>query len=466
MKKTLYILYILAISLSSNAQINPNLYDTDRLSPAFHAGRRAALREKMPNKSVTVVFANPERQRNNDTDFQYAQNPNLYYLTGYPEPNAVLVVSKEEIEMNGMKGTEFFFVQDRNPRMEVWTGRRLGKEGTQTQLGIVPTGIGKDFVNSSLDFSQFDKILTQIPTGLADGGFGTDAGHLSKLVASFQNKTKDIKAKIDNRLYQNYLSELREIKQAEEMPLLRKAIDISVLGHIESMKFVEAGVTEYQAQSVMEYVFKSNGSEYVGYPSICGGAENACILHYISNRRKLEQQDMFLSDCGAEYHGYTADITRTVPVSGKFSAEQKAIYEIVLKAQDAGIAVCKEGNPFGGTHEAAFKVVAEELQRLGIIKDKNEAYRYFMHGTSHFLGLDVHDWGVSQTLKVGHVLTVEPGIYIPANSPCDAKWWNIGVRIEDDILITPTGNENLSKAAPRTVADIEKMMAEKSRFKK
>ena len=474
----------------TSAQVKPDLYDTDKLTPAFHAGRRAALREKMPPHSVAVFFANPERIRNNDTDYQYAQEPNLYYLTGYLEPNAVLLITKDEVAVNGRKGTEFFFAQERNPAREAWTGRRLGKEGVEKELKLAKVQLGQDFKAFALDFSQFDKIMAVLPLGAVDTP--RDSTDLYSLVEQFKAKTPGQTP--DAQSLRQIMGQLRQVKLPEEMVLLQKAIDISCQGHREVMKFMDPGVTEYQAQSVMEYVFKSNGSEYVGYGSIAGGSENACILHYITNRRTLQNGDVFLADCGAEYHGYTADVTRTMPVNGKFSPEQKTIYELVLAAQDAGFAACQPGAAFRSVHQAAFKVIAGGLLKLGIAKDSAEVRRYFNHGTSHSLGLDVHDLIAPPravpapavltassaitavapaytgppvfNLMPNFVLTVEPGIYIPANSPCDPKWWNIGIRIEDDVIITDAGHRVLSASAPRTVAEVEQMMAERSEFRK
>jgi len=232
------------------------------------------------------------------------------------------------------------------------------------------------------------------------------------------------------------------------------------------MKAVKPGMTEYQAQAIMEYSFKKNGSEYPGYPSINGAAENACVLHYVTNLKLMKNGDLLLSDCAAEYHGYTADVTRTVPVNGKFSPEQKIIYELVLAAQDSAIAVCKPGMPYSGSDATARRVINRGLIALGIAANETEARRYFPHGTSHHLGLDVHDLGIrgNQPFEPGMYLTVEPGIYIPPGSKCDPKWWSIGVRIEDDILITKEGNRNLSAGAPRTVAEIEKLTKAKTIF--
>ncbi len=469
----LYLLsFLLLFSSLAFVQTNPALYDTDKLTPAFHAGRRAALRAAMPANTAVVVFANPERNRNNDTDFQYAQNPNFYYLTGYGEPNALLILTKDEVTVGNQRGTEFFVAQERNPVREVWTGRRLGKEGTERELHLKNVNLGKDFARFPIDFAKFDSVLCILPEGVVDTN-PRDSTELYDLVAQFNAKTKG-RVVSASRLYQ-LMAQLRQQKLPEELVLLRKAIDITTEGHREVMKFLEPDVTEYQGQSVMEYVFKKNGSEYVGYGSIAGGAENSCVLHYISNRRTLKKGDLFLADCGAEYHGYTADITRTMPVNGTFSPEQRLIYDLVLAAQEAGFSACQPNKPYWQVHQAAFRVVKEGLIKLGITTDSLTTRRYFMHGTAHSLGLDVHDAMLFRNpanprqgamMLPNFVTTVEPGIYIPANSPCDPKWWNIGIRIEDDVLITETGHEVLSLAAPRTVADIEKLMREKSDFKK
>ncbi|MGB7393066.1 MAG: M24 family metallopeptidase, partial [Pricia sp.] len=209
-------------------------------------------------------------------------------------------------------------------------------------------------------------------------------------------------------------------------------------------------------------VYKKYGAEYEGYPSIVGGGNNGCILHYIENNKPQVGDDLVLMDLGAEYHGYTADVTRTIPANGKFSKEQKQIYDIVYDAQEAGIAASVVGAPFGAPGRAASKVVAEGLLRLGIISSEEGARTYFPHGTSHYLGLDVHDKGTFQAFKPNTVITVEPGIYIPEGSDCDKKWWGIAVRIEDDILIAEDGPVNLSAMAPRTTKAIEKMMAQPS----
>jgi Xaa-Pro aminopeptidase len=217
-------------------------------------------------------------------------------------------------------------------------------------------------------------------------------------------------------------------------------------------------MAEYELEALMEYHIRRAGAEDVGYPSIVGSGRNSCILHYQTNRRITRAGDLVLADCGAEYHGYTADITRTFPINGRFTPEQRQLYLLVLEAQDSAIASASVGAPFRATHRSASSVLARGLIELGIITTEADLKRYFMHGTSHYLGLDVHDAGTYGPLRAGTVITVEPGIYIPPGSPCDEKWWNIGIRIEDDILVTENGPINLSARLPRHPDAIEALM--------
>jgi Xaa-Pro aminopeptidase len=228
------------------------------------------------------------------------------------------------------------------------------------------------------------------------------------------------------------------------------------------MKAIQPGMSEFDLQGLFEYIHKKYGAEWEGYPPIVGAGKNGCILHYEENTKKNIGTDMVLMDVGAEYHGYSADVTRTVPSTGKFSPEQKKIYNLVYKAQEEVFKLCKEGTPFDSTENKAKEVLADGLINLGIIKNREEVARYYPHGCSHFLGLDVHDKGIYDNLLANMVITVEPGIYIPENSPCDKKWWGIAVRIEDDVLIKKDGYELLSYLAPRKSEDVEKMIAKKS----
>ncbi|CAN5363412.1 Xaa-Pro aminopeptidase [soil metagenome] len=430
--------------------------DKDQLSTAFHQQRRAALRELLPPKSCAVFFANPVRNRSNDVDFQYSQNPNFYYLTGYTEPNALILIFKEPRNIDGNQVNEILFVQERNAKEEIWTGQRLGVDGAKKLLGINAVYNGKDFNEFGIDFSKFEKIFVGFPE--FPNQEKNDNADLADLVNQFRFKTAQQSAAVDSSRLQRFMAELREVKQAEELILIQKAIDISIAGFTEMIKIIKPGMTEYQAQAIVEFYMKKYGSEYQGYGSIAGGGKNSCVLHYTFNRKELVATDMLLADMGAEYHGYTADITRTVPVDGNFSTEERAIYQLVLDAQNAGFNACRPGNIFSATQIAAKEVIAKGLMKLGIITKPEDVTIYFMHGTSHYLGLDVHDAGTYGSLKPGTIITVEPGIYIPSGSACDPKWWNIGVRIEDDVLITEEGFKVLSIALPREIDALELLM--------
>ncbi|MEN8880580.1 MAG: M24B family metallopeptidase, partial [Polaribacter sp.] len=237
---------------------------------------------------------------------------------------------------------------------------------------------------------------------------------------------------------------------------------ISAVGQIEVMKAMKPHMSETELQGIHEFVYKKYGAEYEGYPSIVGAGNNGCILHYIENNKTKVGNDLVLMDLGAEYRGFTADVTRTIPANGKFTKEQKQIYNLVYEAQEAGIALYTIGSKMSAPNQVARNIVNEGLFKLGIIKSVDERHNYFPHGTSHHIGLDVHDPGNYNTFEENMVVTMEPGIYIPDGSPCDKKWWGIGIRIEDDILVTKNGPVNLSAEAPRTTEAIEAVMAKKS----
>lgn len=259
------------------------------------------------------------------------------------------------------------------------------------------------------------------------------------------------------------MAKLRGIKTKDEIELIRNAVSISCLGQIEVMKAIKPGMSEREIQGIHEFVYKKYQAEDLGYPSIVGAGHNGCILHYIDNYKpSVTSKELILMDLGAEFHGYTADITRTIPVSGKFSPEQKLIYELVLKAQEEAMKITRPGTPRQALTDTCRAVVNRGLVQLGIIK-KDEKHLYFPHGVSHHIGLDVHDRG-GLNLEENNTVTIEPGIYIPDNAACDKKWWGIAVRIEDDYLITKDGYEHLSKIAPRTVKEIEDMMKQPSVF--
>ena len=517
MKKLFWTLLLLTASVGVFAQS----YFEDGLSADWHKGRRDELRKLMPENSLAVFFNNPVKNRNNDVDYVYHPDTDFFYLTGFREPNAVLVIFSEMREVNGETVDELVFVQNRDPRAEQWNGKRLGTEGVIEKLGIKGAMLNSEFAEKSgVNLNDFDKIFTfslaenieessanrpligmvndfKTATSYPDNLNGTTAqiygmiknsdletsGRVAQmiqrysqqypemaddpLISSFMNaespekrmvvKEEIPEQKLDIISLEQMMNELRGVKTQEEIALLRKAVKISAIGQIEVMKAAKVGMSEREIQGVHEFIYKRYGAEELGYPSIVGGGHNGCILHYIENDERDLSDRLLLMDLGAEWRGYTADVTRTIPINGKFNEEERAIYELVYQAQEAGIALAKPGATFQEIDAAGRKIIDDGLAKLGIIK-KGESHTYFPHGTSHHLGLDVHDRGTREPIKEGMVFTIEPGIYIPEGSDCDPKWWGIAVRIEDDILITSTGSENLSADAPRTVAAIEEMM--------
>lgn len=463
MKKLYTLLLLFFVAQTTFAQ---DFEPTDYLSKEFHAGRRDALRAIMPENSVMAVFAYPTRNFSNDVDYLYHQNPDLYYFTGYKEPDALVLIFKEaQKDANGNTFKELFFVQKKNAQQESWTGRRLGVEGAKQKLGIPMAFNGSDFAAYPIDLSKFKSVIYSAPPTMVPSK--TESATLAGLFLSFQKKANLsadnlTEANTARRTYNTLTGQLREIKTPEEIVMLRKAVEISCQGQNEVMKAAHANMSELEIQGLHEFVHKKYGSENIGYGSIIGSGENGCILHYETNTKTKVGNSLILMDVGAEYHGYTADVTRTIPASGKFTEDEKKIYQIVYDAQEAAFKTLKDGSTFGKASAAADEVISEGLLKLGIIKEKKDFRKYYTHGLGHHIGLDVHDRSASRTLLKNMVITIEPGIYIPANSDCDKRWWSIGVRIEDDVLITQDGYENLSHFAPRSIADVEKKMATKS----
>lgn len=445
----------------------------DYLKKEFHKDRREQLRKILPDNSVAVFFTNPVRNRANDVEYVYHQNPNFYYLTGYKEPHSMLLIFKDEQRVGGNSFNEMIFVRERNEFAEMWAGKRLGVEGVQDELGFRVAFNGREFESSKIDFSTFDKILfKKFDNDVRDTKARAD---LYDLINSFKEKVSfdlinleipvndkiynEVQKRIDNKSLIGLMASLREVKTTEELILLKKAIEISAIGQLEMMKAMHPNMSETEAQGVHEFVYKKYGAEYEGYPSIVGAGGNGCILHYFDNNKtKIGDNNLILMDLGAEYHGYTADVTRTIPANGKFTPEQKLIYDLVYKAQEAGIAEAKIGNKFRAPNDITKKIINNGLAELGIIESAKSKHWYYPHGASHHIGLDVHDPGNYGRFKENMVITVEPGIYISEGSPCAEKWWGIAVRIEDDILIAKNGPINLSATAPRKSEEIEKAM--------
>ena len=521
------IVAFLTISLKGFTQV-----PADYLSKDFHKERREVLRSKMPNNSVTVVFANPLRNRANDVDYVFHQDPNFYYLTGYREPNGVLVLfSENQTNQYGKSYNEILYVQKRDKRAELWNGKRLGTEGAKDELGFDTAMNAEEFIKSTIDFKKFDKVFIEkfkddyrdlagadvfdlvksfkiradydpsmflsgmkeyVYSNIAETPVESSANVIriidrlatrspeikdDDLIKGYKAATTDDlkkefkqkvsialkpKTNIDLSFLAANLATMREVKTAEELILLTKAVRISAIGQIEVMKAMKPHMSETELQGIHEFVYKKYGAEYEGYPSIVGAGNNGCILHYIENNRTKVGNEMVLMDLGAEYRGFTADVTRTIPANGKFNKAQKEIYDLVYEAQEAGIALYTIGASMQAPGAIAIKIINEGLFKLGIINSADEKHNYFPHGTSHHIGLDVHDPGNYRNFEENMVVTMEPGIYIPDGSDCDKKYWGIGIRIEDDILVTKKGPINLSGEAPRTTEEIEKMMAKKS----
>ncbi|WP_044204780.1 aminopeptidase P family protein [Flammeovirga sp. OC4] len=530
MKKIVLLLSLFTLCYHSFAQYK--FKPTDYTSKTFHQSRRDSLRAKMPDNSVAIFFANPVRNRANDVNYIYHQDPDFFYLTGYREPNAVLIIFKTPFTLeNGETCTDLIYVQPKDEYDEMWNGGRLGVQGVYDQLGLQNVRSNQEFRKIEIDFQNFQHILTfdpprdvrdniydpyelfdfikifkkksQYPTYLntatedlynmmrkvtlqdqADiaqiiGGELVDAAvlRLDQNIISFLTAPSPEQrvsvgeslptTNIQIRVLDSLMKDLRQIKQEEEIKLLKKAIFISCVGQKEVMKAIKPGMSETEIQGIHEFVYKKYGAEYEGYPSIVGAGENACMLHYISNNKpKMEDGELILMDCGAEYRGYTADVTRTIPVNGTFTKEQKLLYNIVLEAQTKAIEECQAGKTFEEVYEVATEIIGKGLTKLKIIEFPEDYARYFPHGLMHHIGLDVHDKGHYETLLPNMVVTVEPGIYIPEQSECDEKWWGIGIRIEDDILITEEGPVNLSATAPRTISEIETLMEQESAFDK
>ncbi len=436
------------------------IYDGDRLPPSFHAGRRKLVVDSMQPNSIALFLAAAEKNRSNDNNYEYHQDPNFYYLTGCIEPGSALILSKDGIALSdGRKVHEILFVRNRNKMQETWTGRRLGTQGASSVLKV-EAALSMDSLQAILHallpvvtMFYYDPHLADIrEPALDDTILLKNIDDLDRIKESHPN------LEINTALHHRILAELREVKTPDELRLMRKAISISNEAHNAVIHDARPGWFEYQIQAEAEDIFTKNGAEYTAYPCIVGSGPNSTILHYETNRRQTQSGDFIEMDMGAEYHGYCADITRSFPISGEFTPEQRTIYELVLAAQDSGIKACVAGAPVQSAHLAALHVIKSGLLRLGIIKDSNMYKLYFMHGTSHYLGLDVHDAGTGGPLVPGIVLTVEPGVYIPAGSACDPKWWNIGCRIEDDILVTDHGPEILSAQSPRDINSLEKLM--------
>lgn len=430
--------------------------------------RQKHLLHTMQPNSICLVAASNLVTRSRDTEYPFRQDSYFQYLCGFPEPEAWLVLSNHQ---QYSKGPCILFCLDKDPAKEIWHGRRTGPKQAEQQYPI----------NTAFAVDELDEELLDLIDGHQHlyfaQGHSHDADYLVlSLLQALRDAPKQSKqapsSVIDVRVI---LDEMRLIKSNNEIHMMRQSAAVATQAHIRAMKFVEADKNEYHLEAEIHHEFAMQGAKYPAYSTIVGSGDNGCVLHYTENNQCLKAGDLVLIDAGCEWQGYASDITRTFPVSGVFSTEQKQLYQLVLDAQLAAFDTIKPNNTIKQVSDVAIAVITQGLINLGLLEGEltdniqRQTYRkFYMHGLSHWLGLDVHDVGnykvdgQDRPLKAGMVLTVEPGIYIAPNSDVDSKWCGIGIRIEDNLLITQMGYENLTLAAPKSISDIEALMIKKS----
>jgi Xaa-Pro aminopeptidase len=427
---------------------------------APHRARRARLLEAM-QAGVAIVPTAPERLRNRDTDYQYRFDSYFYYLTGFPEPEALLVL------IAGSEPKSVLFCREKNPERELWDGYRFGFEAARDAFGF-----DEAHPVAELDV-KLPELLANQPTLFFAPGMDPawDARVMGWLNQVRAKARMGVVAPADIRDVRSVLDEMRLVKDEHEIGIMRRAAALSAGAHVRAMRVARPGMMEYEIEAELLHEFRRHGAQFPAYWPIVASGPNACVLHYRENDRLMGEGDLLLIDAGGELDGYAADITRTFPVSGKFEGPQKAVYELVLAAQTAAAAAVRPGNRWDVPHEAAVKVLAQGFIDLGLcsgtlesVIESDDYKRFYMHRTGHWLGLDVHDAGDYKEsgewrrLRPGMTLTVEPGCYIRPAETVPERFWNIGVRIEDDALVTEDGCELITAAAPKTVAEIEALM--------
>jgi Xaa-Pro aminopeptidase len=430
------------------------------IDTAPYAQRRARLLEQMRH-GIAVIPTAEEVARNGDTHYAYRHDSSFYYLTGFAEPEAVLVL------IAGAAPQAILFCREKNLEREIWDGYRVGPEAAKERYAF----------DATYPIAQLDEKLAELMSNqpVLFCPLGADAAwdqRLLKLRAAVQAKVRSgVRAPDEIRDVRALLHEMRLLKDAVELDIMRRAAAISAQAHQRAMRFTRPGLFEYQVEAELLHEFCRHGARHAAYPSIVAGGAHACVLHYVDNHARLNDGELLLIDAGCEVEGYAADITRTFPVNGKFGAAQKDVYEIVLAAQAAAIAAARPGNAWDAPHDAALRILAQGFIDLklcqgsvdGVLESKSYK-RFYMHRTGHWLGMDVHDAGDYKVgdhwrkLQADMVFTVEPGCYIRPAEDVPQALWNIGVRIEDDVAISAQGNEVLTAAAPKTVAEIEELM--------
>lgn len=426
--------------------------------------RRKELMAKMLPNSIAIIPSASMKQRNSDVEYAFRQDSNFYYLTGFNEPDAVLLLMPGRLA-----GESVLFCRNRDKLMEIWNGYRSGPEGAVADYAM----------DEAHPIDQVDELIPDLLNGMSRIYYSI--GQDEALDEQVRHWLNSIRSKVRQGavapselvMLDQLLNEMRLIKTDAEQAFMRQAGEISAQGHVKAMRLCKPGMMEYQLEAEILHHFTMQGCRQPAYSSIVGGGENACVLHYIENDKALNDGDLVLIDAGCELDHYAGDITRTFPVNGRFNEEQKALYQLVLDAQTACIAIAKPGTLWEAVHEESVKVLTQGLIDLGLLTGtlENEiaagGYRdFYMHRAGHWLGMDVHDVGDYKVdgewrpLQPGMVMTVEPGLYIaPDNEAVDARWRGIGIRIEDDILITETGCEVLTASVPKEIDEIEALMA-------
>jgi Xaa-Pro aminopeptidase len=433
------------------------------------ARRRKQLMRLMAKDSIAVLPAAPVRQRNNDVEYNYRQDSDFHYLTGFDEPEAVAVL------VPGRSQAEYIlFVRERNPEREIWDGKRAGPAGAVKNYGA----------DDAFPISDIDEILPGLMESRTRVYYSMGVYHdFDQRVVSWVNALR-AQARAGRNSPQEFaaldhvLHDMRLFKSRPEVALMRRSGQIAARAHVRAMQFCRPGLNEYQVMAELLHEFHRHNAD-ISYHPIVGGGANSCVLHYRDNNQKLNDGDLLLIDAGCEYQFYASDITRTFPVNGRYTSEQRAVYEVVLAAQAAAFAEVYPGNHWNAPHDAAVRAITQGLVKLGLLKGrlpqliKDGAYKaYFMHRTGHWLGMDVHDVGdykVDDEWRVfepGMTLTVEPGVYIAAGSKAPRNFWNIGIRIEDDVAVTHKGHEILTDDVPREAEQIERVMAGDTRLRR
>ena len=405
----------------------------------IHQKRRQELLSRLSENALVIVSSNSEQTRNSDVNYPFRPDSSFWYLTGFTEPDAIAVFSSKNYSI---------FVRPKDKTKEIWDGERLGVKSA-------PKILLADNAYSIDDFLKtIHKLIKKNSFVYFDD---SSTNKLNENISSIlENAAKPLKPVI---------SEMRLIKDSNEIQNIQTAANLAAKAHMKAMTKVSPGLYEYQIAAEIDAEFRSENSDHA-YPPIVAGGKNGCVLHYTKNNKVLNDGELILIDAGCESLGYASDVTRTFPINGRFSKAQKQIYQIVLSAQKSAIASIKPGEKVSTPHEIACDTISRELTKLGIMKDQDNLSEFYMHKTGHWLGLDVHDVGEYKIdndfrdFEEGMVTTVEPGIYIRKNDKIDSKYWNIGIRIEDDVLVTKDGHQILSKSAVKEVKDIENLMSQ------